>query len=270
MSVNLSVCNTTKEDETIIKWLTPIDDSPQQNRYIKTRQPGTGKWLLQSTKYQTWLKTGRQTLFCPGIPGAGKTIFTSIVIDDLSRRFQNGENVGIAYIYFSFQRREGQNAEDLLASLLKQLAQELPSLPETVKDLYKRYKNKRRPPLQDISSCLHSVATVFERVFVIVDAVDECQAPDGCRTKIISEIFDLQIKCRANFFATSRLMTEIVEKFKGSATLQIQASNEDVGVYLDSRITNHQSAVIRSSELRDAIKNTIVSAVDGMYVVRLP
>jgi hypothetical protein len=221
-------------EEAILKWLTPIDDSPQQNKYIKTRQPGTGKWLLQSKEYQNWLKTDGQTLFCPGIPGAGKTILTSIVIDDLPRRFQNSENVGIAYIYFSFQRREEQNAEDLLASLLKQLAQELPSLPDTVKDLYSRYGERRRPPLQDISSCLHSVASMFEKVFLIVDALDECQAPDGCRTKIISEIFDIQIECRANFFATSRLISEIVDKFYGSVTLQIQASKEDVGIYLDN------------------------------------
>ena len=122
-----------QEYEAILKWLTPIDYAPQQNDYIRRRQLGTGQWLLGSAEFQTWLGTGKQTLFCPGIPGAGKTILTSIVINDLVTRFQNGLTIGIAYIYCNFRRKDDQKAEDLLASLLKQLlAQERPSLPDIV------------------------------------------------------------------------------------------------------------------------------------------
>ena len=62
-------------------------------------------------------------LFCPGIPGAGKTILTSIVVDDLTTRFSNDPSVGIAYVYCNFRRRDEQKAEELFASLLKQLMQ---------------------------------------------------------------------------------------------------------------------------------------------------
>ncbi len=77
----------------------------------------------------------KQTLFCPGIPGAGKTILTSIVVDDLHTRFQNNERIGIAYLYCNFRRQEEQRAGDLLASLLKQLAQGQSSMPESVRSL---------------------------------------------------------------------------------------------------------------------------------------
>src|SRR5438105_551348 len=60
------------EDIKILDWLTPVDYGPQQTDHIRRRQPGTGQWLLDSPEFQTWLKTVKQTLFCPGIPGAGK------------------------------------------------------------------------------------------------------------------------------------------------------------------------------------------------------
>jgi hypothetical protein len=78
-----------QEHHAILDWLTPIDYASQQNDYLTRRQPGTGQWLLDSAEYQIWVPTSQQTLFCPGIPGAGKTILTSIVIDHLSTRFQN-------------------------------------------------------------------------------------------------------------------------------------------------------------------------------------
>jgi hypothetical protein len=110
-----------KEDLEILNWLTPIDYGPQHSDFLKRRQLGTGQWLLATAEYQTWQNTDKQTLFCPGIPGAGKTILTSIVVDDLMTRFQNDLTIGIAYIYCNFRRKDEQKINDLLASLLKQL-----------------------------------------------------------------------------------------------------------------------------------------------------
>src|SRR2546422_765288 len=78
------------------------------------------------------METEKQTLFCPGIPGAGKTIFTSMVVDELTTRFRDDESIGIAYIYFNFRRQDQQKVEDLLSGLLKQLAQGRASLSEGV------------------------------------------------------------------------------------------------------------------------------------------
>src|SRR5947209_377555 len=78
-----------KEDTEVLNWLTPVEYGTQQSDFLRRRQAGTGQWLLKSTEYQTWLNSGKQTLFCPGIPGAGKTILTSIVVDDLIRGIQN-------------------------------------------------------------------------------------------------------------------------------------------------------------------------------------
>src|SRR5262245_27913083 len=107
----------------VLNWFSSIDFASQQNDHLKRRQLGTGQWLLDSPKFQTWLKTLGKTLFCPGIPGAGKTIITAIVVDHLLQRYQDEPTVGVAYIYFNFQRNDEQKLDDLLAALLKQLSE---------------------------------------------------------------------------------------------------------------------------------------------------
>jgi hypothetical protein len=256
-----------QEHRTILEWLTPIDYAPQQSDYISRRQPGTGQWFLDSVEYQAWLQTSKQTLFCPGIPGAGKTIMTAIAVDDLYIRFQNHPSIGIAYLYCNFRQLDEQTAEGLLASLLKQLVQERSFLPDTVKDLYNRHKSKRiRPSFEEISRTLQSMAAIYSRTFIIVDALDECQKSDGCRAKFLAELINLQAKCGANVFATSRFIPEITAKFAASVSLEIRASDKDIRVYIDSRISKLPAFVLRSSDLQEEIKNGIVDAVDGMYV----
>jgi hypothetical protein len=255
-----------QEHETILNWLTPIDYTPQQIDYTMRRQPGTGRWLLDSANFEVWLKTSKQTLFCPGIPGAGKTILTSIVVDDLTKRVSSDPTIGMAYIYCSFQQQDVQKIDNLMASLLKQLAQGQSSLPDSVKDLYDRHKVKlTRPSLDEISRSLQSVAVLYSRVFIVVDALDECQVSDSCRSRFLSEIFDLQVICGTNIFATSRFIPKITEKFNRSTLLEIRAQDEDVQKYLDGRISQSESKILKT--YREEIKAEITKAVDGMYVL---
>ena len=197
----------------------------------------------------------------------GKTILTSIVVDYLHANFQKDTNTSIAYLYCNFRQQDKQNAKGLLASLLKQLAQGLYPLPESVKSLYDSHKEKRtRLTFNEISSTLQAVAALYSRSFIVVDALDECQASDGCRTKLLTEIFALEAKSRASIFSTSRFIPETQEHFKNSMQLEIQASDQDVQRYIDGHMSQLPRCVLRSSALQGEIKAAIVQAVNSMYV----
>jgi Cdc6-like AAA superfamily ATPase len=254
-----------QERQTILDWLTSVDYAPQQSDFIKRRQEGTGQWLLNSNKFKNWVNQSHQTLFCPGIPGAGKTMITAIVVDDLYAKFQHDASVAIAYIYCNFRRQHEQKPEDLFANLLKQLVQEQFSMPENVMNLYKQYKNKRTcPKLDEISKTLRSVIANYSRTFIMIDALDECQLSGGTRETVLSEILKLRTMTGANIFATSRLNDETTKQFEGAQSLEIRATDEDVQRYLNGRIPLLLSDNL-DDDIRGMIRREILKVTDGMY-----
>lgn len=216
--------NQLQERQNILDWLTSVDYSTQHNDFLSRRQEGTGQWLLESEQFQKWLDQSTETLFCPGIPGAGKTIVTSIVVEHLSSKFHNDATTAVAYLYCSYKQRQEQRPVDLLASLLKQLAQQQPSLPESVKTLYEHHRDKKNhTSFNEISKTLRSTVGDYSRTFIIIDALDEYQVSNEARKEVLSEIFSLQAKTGANLFSTSRFIPEVTKEFEGSISIEIRA-----------------------------------------------
>ncbi|KAH8689310.1 hypothetical protein BGW36DRAFT_70072 [Talaromyces proteolyticus] len=260
--------NQREEHQAITRWLTPVDYGPQQSDFINRRHKGTGEWLLRSNEFQQWLKEGHQSLFCPGMPGAGKTIGTSVVIRYLQEKFEKDPTIGIAYLYCNFKQKDKQSLIDLILSLLKQLVQEQPSIPNIMKDLYSRHGPKRTRPLPDeILDAMRQVISSYSRTFIIVDALDECQVSYEGRGIFLQEIFSLQVKTGMNIFATSRFIPEIEKWFEKSIRLEIRASDSDIQKYLDGKLQNFQSSVSKNLSLRGEIKSKIAKAVEGMFLL---
>ncbi|KAK6530571.1 hypothetical protein TWF281_007414 [Arthrobotrys megalospora] len=252
----------------VLDWLTPMDYGLRQSDFINRHLKGTGQWLLSSKEFTRWLDQSKQTLFCPGMPGAGKTIITSMVVNHLQSKFRADTSVGIAYLYCSFQQQENQEPVDLLLSLLKQLIQEKKFIPGSIRDLYESHRGKRiRPSFEEASDALDAVLLNFSRCFIIVDALDECSVSDGKRTRFLSRIFKLQAKFAVNIFATSRFIPEIERQFEGSLTVEIRANPEDVWQYLEESMQQLPTFIFHNFDLQQEIKTTIVKAVDGIFLL---
>ncbi|KIW89863.1 uncharacterized protein Z519_09292 [Cladophialophora bantiana CBS 173.52] len=163
--------------------LSPTEFVSQQNDFMMKHQPGTGQWFLNSQEYRNWLGALTQTLFCQGIPGVGKTIITSIVIDDLQKRYNRDTTIGIAYVYCNFRQQENQNAATFLSSLLRQLVQNRSSTPAEIQDLYHQHQARgTRLSPDEILRVLHSLVASFSRTLILVDGLDELSPI--CRRKL--------------------------------------------------------------------------------------
>jgi len=248
----------------ITDWLSSTDFPAQQSDFIGKRQEGTGLWFVVSPKFTNWLQGTKQIMFCPGIPGAGKTMIAEIAVDHIWKAFRS-DNVGVAYVYCNYKRRETQTATDLLAAILKQLVQERPLYGEPVATLHNRHANRRaRPSLDEIRTALNSVISNYSKVYIIIDALDECTDNDGTRTELLTILRSLQTKTNTSLMATSRFVARIEQSFQGFTRLEIRASDAGVKRFVAGQMHRLPKCVRRDPELQTEIQDGIVLAVNGM------
>lgn len=117
----------------------------------------------------------------------------------------------------------------LMASLLKQLFQYQPELPQSISGLYSRHVARQtRPSIDEISSAICSIVHGFSRAFIVMDALDECTNMSKTISMLLKEIAKLQVQQNICFFVTSSFVPDILAEFGGAATLEIQATDADV------------------------------------------
>ena len=221
---------------------------------------------MNSPQFSVWVRGDTQTLFCPGIPGAGKTILASIAIEHL-RSAQNNEESYIAFLYCNYGRREEQTAKRLFTALLRQLAEHHVFVPEPVKRLYTTHTRKgTQPSLEEVFDTLSTVTKSCDRVFLVVDAVDECSV--NTRREFLKNISELQNKTKARLLVTSRHVDDIERQFErqfaGHARLEIRADTGDLEKYLDGQLVNLSECVQNNPSLQRNIKERIKTAAEGM------
>lgn len=254
-----------QETRAILDWISMATPSLQQRDLIRRRQSGTGEWLLESKEIMNWIDTSGQTLFCPGNPGVGKTIATSIIIDHLQTTHGN-KRIGVGYLFLNFQEKQKQQTMDLFLSLLRQLIR-LP-IPEAVKALHTEHSGRNTyPSFSEILNLLQEVIAGYSQVFFLVDALDECV--DSLR--FISELLKLQKKTGVNIYATSRFIPDITRLFREFPAIEIKFPNEDIQRYLDEAMPLQlRPFILEDASLRAEILNKAIEVSDGVYVKLLP
>ncbi|KAK2808526.1 hypothetical protein FQN50_004557 [Emmonsiellopsis sp. PD_5] len=251
------------ESRKILSWLKDTDPGAQLSDFLGRRQAGTGIWFLNDDTFTAWLTGDQQrTLFCPGVPGAGKTIMASIVVDELYRRFQYDENVGISFLFCNFGLRHLEKPKDMMAGILKQLVRKNDPFPEAVKNLY--YTNERkgtRPLYDELCIALDSTVSHYSKTFIVADALDEA---GKAASQVLSTLMELQSRHDIRLLVTSRFVPEITAKFSNSPWLEIRANDDDVEKYVQDQI---KELLAKNSELQTEVTNKITKAVDGMFLL---
>jgi Cdc6-like AAA superfamily ATPase len=247
----------------LMAWISLIDFSAQQSDVIGCRQEGTGQWFLDDPAFAKWLRQPKETLFCPGIPGAGKTIIAAIAINHLLKKVQHS-TVGIAYIYCNYKQGE-HDVAGLLGAILKQLVQTRPSIIEPVERLHKQHSDQgTKPSADEIFGALQSVLAEFSTMYVVVDALDECPNRNGTRHQFLTQLRALQAEADVRLMFTSRSDPKIVDEFREALTLEVRASDEDVRRFVAGQMYRLPNCIQRDAGLQDMVQEKITNAVDGM------
>ncbi|XRM41237.1 hypothetical protein ABZX51_004517 [Aspergillus tubingensis] len=268
--VKLDDMITHKHNETTLAWLNDFPCDIDKSFIFEEIYPGTGQWLLNSDKFQSWYQAKGQTLLCLGIPGAGKTVMAATVIEYITtHRHESNLSHALGYVSFSFNFRfpSQQRTRNIVASILKQLAQQDRQLMQGLQTLYGRHSTSgTQPSTREMVEILCSMSS-DRQVYVVIDALDEFQSPMKGPTKFLSELFRIQYATGLNILATSLFAPEIQKIFRerySCSSLEIRATDEDVRSYIRGNITSLPSFVTQDQAMMGRILEDVPRAASGM------
>ncbi|KAI1121431.1 putative zinc finger protein [Nemania abortiva] len=158
-------------------WLSATNVDTDQDNYTKTRAeyPTTGQWLLGNTLFQEWFNPRFPTipplLWLNGIPGAGKTILASFVVEK-ARKLSPAPTV--LFFYCKYDNSERDNFVALGRSLLSQfLKQDNGLLPV----FYQKSCRSGEAVLTSrelVEELLNLAFKNCKSAYIILDGLDEC------------------------------------------------------------------------------------------------
>ena len=122
-----------------------------------------------------------------------------------------------------------------------------------------------RPSTADWSILLERQISRFKRVFILVDALDECS--ENTKDELFSELRQLQSSVK--LLITSRPTLSIESELAGVVRLDIQADDLDISKYVEARIDRERrlGRLLRSDlPLQENVIKTIVQNSRGMSV----
>ncbi|KAM6535971.1 hypothetical protein FALCPG4_005494 [Fusarium falciforme] len=122
-----------------------------------------------------------------------------------------------------------------------------------------------RPSVARIAEVLHETVNGYTQVFMIIDALDECDQEHRCI--LLKVIFRLQTMYPIHLLATSDVDPKIVALFTKADVLKIRADKEDMRAYLAGRMSRALFAIGDNAELEEEISSSIVGAADGRFLL---
>jgi hypothetical protein len=257
----------------ICSWLSAPDPSTNYHKAHKQRQADTGLWLLESARFANWKERAASRLWLYGIPGCGKTILNSTVIENLLQHCHDDTNMVTAYFYFDFNDAQKQDPELMLRSLLCQLVQRSVVIPKGVDALFSSCENgQRKPSSHALLQVTKEAAQEFTHVYVVLDALDECVQRSELMD-MLEAVAGWQLD-NLHLLMTSRKERDIersLEEYireEDAMCLQRDVVNKDIQRYVQQRLRDDKGLAKwnKDASVRQEIEEALMHGACGMYV----
>lgn len=168
--------------------------------------------------------------------------------------FQLVPDVRIAFIYFN--HKDKPSAVEFLGTLLKQLLQQKGAqISPKLRDLHATHlKRKTRPSLNEISDLLVFESGAVSKLYMVVDALDECPMEANTKDNVLRVLQKLP---NLHLLVTSRPHVDIGCDFN-TVELGIQANKHDMEAFVRGRLEEEPNL---KRYVRDDFKETLIEKV---------
>jgi hypothetical protein len=252
----------TQAEKDVLRWLYKVD--PFSNHWAARAkwEPGTGEWFVSSHEFTSWMLPER-SLWLYGIPGAGKTVLSSTIIESLKARLGRFP----LCFYFDFRDPQKQSVVNMLYSLLAQLSEN--KVPAEVQRLYESCAHGNRDA--SVSQLKEAFLSITKRIaseqhatYLVIDALDEC----GDRETLMSVITEISESTSINLLATSRQEEDISSVLDGRVTyavpIQTGSVDDDIKTHIQTCLENDSKLSKWDAGTKRIVAERLTSKANGM------
>ncbi|RYP39897.1 hypothetical protein DL767_002016 [Monosporascus sp. MG133] len=267
---------TRSERTEALEWLQSKCHNPSaiHNSIFENHEEHTSSWLYKWEKWNSWLQLDNTPedhfLWIHGIPGAGKSVLASFIVESIRSHCEHAANrrLGYAYYYCHYSRKE-DDGSPFLRWVIGRLSRQAEWAPPQLKSLR---DSGHEPTITELLMVLQPILDRFSAVYVVVDGVDESEP----RTQMLSVLTTLATDERfqnIRLLATSRLHQDIERAFSGISA-SISMSNSFVCQDIQTVVHKFRwvacqmqitERIREESQLIDAL-NSLPQDLDQVYI----
>ncbi|KAJ7455528.1 hypothetical protein FB451DRAFT_1278062 [Mycena latifolia] len=262
----------TKNDDQLSKildWLKPVNMKARLETIVQLRQQGTCQWVLDSPVFKDWEKaTSGSLLWLQGIPGNGKTVISSVLMNHLVEKCTRDD--AVLYAFCEFRDKQSIDPLVILRTFLSQLLRAYPGkITPDFSDLVDEERKRESPPniISTLEALIRRAARRFLRVHIVLDGLDECED----RGSLLELLHTLVMDMAFNVCVASRPEPDIQEALSSTTTISLQMQEERAHVHQD--IVHHINRELElrrelrrlPKKLKDEIRATLESKASGMF-----
>ncbi|KAF2401895.1 hypothetical protein EJ06DRAFT_366716 [Trichodelitschia bisporula] len=255
--------------------LSGINYREMHGRVRKLRHEGTGAWLTDDYDFRAWLDEKFSNSYCIfGIPGSGKTVLASAVIDAISPLYLEASTV-LAFHYCYYADRATLTPRNLFGNISRQILDRVDLMFPGVEKLTRSAVDSGFPlSTEDTLSVLLDALRYFSKVFLVWDGLDELAAEDQ---KIVVEAIPKILAASANVKLVILCRREehylrLALQSYPSVEITSGDNSADISLYVNSMVETkiaEGELLIESEALKEEVIERLIVGAKDMWVFRL-
>ncbi|KAF2675916.1 ankyrin [Lentithecium fluviatile CBS 122367] len=252
---------------TVVDWLGPPYPTSTCNDAQRIRSGNTGNWFLNGESFDQWKFRPRSIVWLSGIPGSGKTIMCSSIVEHMGAWCRSKDGHLLIYFFFDFATRDKGAVSRFLRSLLCQIVVQRRCIPEAVQTLFEQHHNGfQQPSVNALIEALNGTLEDVDQTYLVIDALDECSERSDL-LDIVEKVAGWRLNL--NVLATSRCESEIEETFMRTDCehLRLEGAqvNEDIRQYVHQRMARERWLKKWPEDIQAEITSVITNKAGDMF-----
>ena len=220
--------------------------------------------MLRAPDWSSWLGAKERCLWIHGIPGAGKTVLMSYLIEQVKQHCGSLQTKNCASVYYyCFFGRNQNEAAPFLRWLISKLCRQADLVPGSV---YKLYKHGSEPSFEELLEAVEAILVEFDCIYLTIDALDESIPRDDLLQVLQALATDSRFK-KIKLLVSSREYIDIEKVMKGFSVSVPMADTfveEDIRLHVRSTLQTNSKFKRWPQSLLDQVEAAVSTGARGM------